>query len=53
MLSWLDHSNYDPSVSTLSGFPTDPRSEGDLNIFTNNNLVKQKNVSVFERNSRF
>lgn len=53
MLSWLDHSNYDPSVSTLSGLPTDPRSEGDLNIFTNNNLVKQKNVSVFERNSRF
>lgn len=53
MLSWLDHGNSDPSVSTLSDFPTDPSNEGDLNIFTNNNLVKQKNVSMFERNSRF
>lgn len=40
-LSRLDRSNYDPSVSTHA-FPTDPRHEGDLNIFTNNNLVKQK-----------
>lgn len=41
ILPWLDCSNYDPSVSTLSDFPTDPRN-GDYNILTHNNLVKQK-----------